>query len=166
MTWLPFKHRKQQTELPVSPAFHTLWTHVKSTYPDWFGDFPIAHNLWPTSQHLAAAVTVRLQSCKDEDEIFRGYSETLSHRILRRTFASILHHFQCSHKTISTLLNHNSKKAVSSYVSLFHINHMEIIKRNVHLFKQFPPAEYTNHLNNPALFEPARPSSSNQAENS
>ena len=161
MTWPPFKHRKETTELPVSPAFHILYTYVQEKFPTWFGDTPIAHALWSTCSDFAKSVTERLQYCKDEDQIFRGYSETLSHRILRRTFASILHHFQCSHKTISTLLNHNSKKAVASYVSLFHINHMEIIKKNVHLFKQMlPPAEYTNHLNKPALFEPAGPKSS------
>ena len=160
MTWPPFKHRKEETKLPVSTAFVKLYNFVKHHFPEWFMDTPIAHALWPTSSDLATAVTARLQTCKDNDQIFRGYSETLSHRILRRTFASILHHFQCSHKTISTLLNHNSKKAVASYVSLLHINHMEIIKKNVHLFKQMlPPAEYTNHLNKPTLFEPAGPKS-------
>lgn len=159
MTWPAFKHRTEEAHLPVSIAFTKLHDYVKRHFPSWMTDTPIAHALWPARSDLSKQTTDRLADCKQNDDIFRGYSETLSHRVLRRTFASILHHFQCSHKTISHLLNHNSKKAVASYVSLFHVNHMEFIKTHADQFKEMlPPAEYTNTLNKPALFQPALPS--------
>jgi len=161
--WPPFKHRKASCELPVSNMFLKLYAYVGRFYPHWLTDpTPPAHSMWSSQSKMGDDIANYLTPYQVNDSIFSSYNEKISHRHLRRSFASILHLFSMSHAVITKLLLHNSKKAVANYIALYHVEHVEFIKHHLPNFEDFmPPGAYVNDVNKPKLFVPHVPAFSN-----
>lgn len=78
----------------------------------------------------------------------REYAEALTHRILRRTFASILHYLEVPADVIIYLLNHNSRKALKDYVSHLSDGDKEFVNKHKAFFSKLIPVPEDNLDNN------------------
>ena len=164
LTWPPFKHRKDYVDLPVSCMFLALYKYVSHFCPHWLiSTAPVAHQLWSTPTKLGDDIATCLAPYQSDDPVYANYDEKLSHRHLRRSFASILHQFNMSHAVIKSLLTHNSSRAIANYIALYHVEHVEFIKGNRTRFLDFlPPGTYVNDIDKPKLFTPEVPAFTNK----
>ena len=105
-------------------------------------EFISAGRMFKSEDDLAAAVNVWLDNKVDLPvefvEHYLGH-EKVTHRILRRTFASILNILKLPHKALCYILNHSSQRAVKSYVVQMLSEHEQFILQNEQFFSQFIP---------------------------
>ena len=142
----PFKRRDQDVYIPASHAFLIIFKHVQQYYPMWLNEIPIAQTIWNS---FASAVSEYLVTY--DDTTFPN--EAMTHRILRRSYASYLHQLEISAPVLTALLTHNSKKALASYVSQINSSGQDIISSHRFLFHSLkPPAQFMMFINAPAYF--------------
>lgn len=99
-----------------------------------------ATNLYSSENALATAVNNWLaKNVILPTDFMKQYSEKLTHRILRRTFASILHVLEWPFKAICYILNHASELAVKNYVVQMSTEDIEFVQNNKEFFMLFVP---------------------------
>ena len=145
----PFKRRTTDSYIPASQAFLILYDHVKNFYPTWLNEIPAAHILWTSSSSFATQISDYL--VQYDDQTFP--QEAMTHRILRRSYASYLHQLEMSAPALTAVLNHNSKKALASYVSQINMSGQDIISSHMLLFQKLkPPDVWIQFINAPKHF--------------
>ena len=147
-----------EASVPVGSVYAVLHAYVEAHRPGWLsGLTPPARRIWPTlpafGQAVARAMQQHLPAPAPGDENW-------THRILRRTYASVLHAIGAPAALVSRQLLHHSDEAIESYVVLYNEGDAQDLKdifgvRNG-LGYTFMPRDYADFMKptQPRVFVP------------
>ena len=91
-----------------------------------------AANIFGDEVKFASAMNNYLKQLPMPPGFLEKYNTVITHRILRRSYATILHTLQIPYNALCYVLNHDSRKAVMNYVVKMADSDVEFVMKNLH----------------------------------